>query len=234
MSCERYRAELTEVAAGQPPLAATSAHLEACPSCRAELQALRRALAYVDETLGEIAGAEPSPALRVRIRQAAAEVAEPRAWRWAWGAAAAVLAAALGVGGAWRAGWIETRRPPALAENASPGPSPARPVPVESLPTTSRATTLSLGPAAGQASIQLEARRVASAARSDVVAPEVLVPPGQQEALLRFVALVHAEKMAPPAFALAGEPSADLAEPAPLEVKPLEIVPLDPAETQGT
>jgi hypothetical protein len=234
MSCERYRAELTDAAAGQPLSAATSAHVEACPSCRAELAALRRALALADRALDEIAGAEPSPALRVRIRRAAAEVSEPRAWRWAWGAAAAVLAAALGLGGAWRAGWLETRRLPALSAIAPPGPSPARPVPVERLPTTSRAAPPDPGLAAGQASTRLEAQRATPAARSGVVAPEVLVPPGQQEALLRFVALVHAGRTAPPAFAMTGEPSADLAEPAPLEIEPIEIVPLDPAEGTGT
>ena len=69
--------------------------------------------------------------------------------------------------------------------------------------------------------------------RDDTV-PEVLVPPGGAEALVRFVALVHSERLSPVALAAAGQPSADLAEPAPLEIKPIEIVPLDPAETSGT
>jgi len=37
-----------------------------------------------------------------------------------------------------------------------------------------------------------------------------------------------------PAFAAAGQPSADLSAPADIEIKPLEIVPLDPAEAPGT
>jgi hypothetical protein len=64
--------------------------------------------------------------------------------------------------------------------------------------------------------------------------PEVLVPPGETEALLRFVALVHRERLAPAALAAAGQPSADLAELASIDIQPLEIVPLDPAETSGT
>ena len=64
--------------------------------------------------------------------------------------------------------------------------------------------------------------------------PEVLVPPGETEALLRFVALVHRERMAPALFGAAGEPSAELAELAAIDIQPLEIVPLDPAETSGT
>jgi hypothetical protein len=64
--------------------------------------------------------------------------------------------------------------------------------------------------------------------------PEVLVPPGETEALLRFVALVHRQRLAPTSLAATGQPSADLAELALIDIKPLEIVPLDPAETSGT
>ena len=77
--------------------------------------------------------------------------------------------------------------------------------------------------------------RSRSAGRRRIAAePEVLVPPGEGEALLRFVALVHRERLAPTSFAAAGEPSADLAELASIDIKPLEIVPLDPAATSGT
>ncbi len=64
--------------------------------------------------------------------------------------------------------------------------------------------------------------------------PEVLVPPGEGEALLRFVALVHRDRLAPSSFVAAGRPPADLADPALIDIQPLEIVPLDPAETSGT
>jgi len=64
--------------------------------------------------------------------------------------------------------------------------------------------------------------------------PEVLVPPGETEALLRFVALVHREHLKTTSLAAAGQPSGDLAELASIDIQPLEIVPLDPAETSGT
>jgi hypothetical protein len=74
-----------------------------------------------------------------------------------------------------------------------------------------------------------------SAGRRTIPAePEVLVPPGEAETLRRFVALVHRERLAPASLATVGQPSADLAELAPIDIKPLEIVPLDPAETSGT
>jgi len=52
--------------------------------------------------------------------------------------------------------------------------------------------------------------------------------------LLRFATLVHRDRHAPAAFLAVGEPSGDLPEPVALVIKPLEIVPLDPAETSGT
>ena len=64
--------------------------------------------------------------------------------------------------------------------------------------------------------------------------PEVLVPPGEAEALVRFANLVHRDRHAPAAFLAVGEPSGDLPEPAALVIKPIEIVPLDPAEASGT
>jgi hypothetical protein len=60
--------------------------------------------------------------------------------------------------------------------------------------------------------------------------PKVLVPAGEQEALLRYLALVHREGLDASVLAAAGQPSPDLAEPRPIEVRPLEIAPLDPAE----
>jgi hypothetical protein len=72
------------------------------------------------------------------------------------------------------------------------------------------------------------------AGRATRAEPEVLVPPGEAEALLRLVALVHRERLTPDALGAVDRPSADLAELKPIDIKPLEIVPLDPAESSGT
>jgi hypothetical protein len=45
---------------------------------------------------------------------------------------------------------------------------------------------------------------------------------------------VHRDRRAPASLAAAGQPSPDLAELPPIDIKPLEIVPLDLAETPGT
>jgi hypothetical protein len=52
--------------------------------------------------------------------------------------------------------------------------------------------------------------------------------------LLRLVARVQRDRVTPAALLTAGEPSADLDELSAIDIKPLEIVPLDPAETSGT
>jgi hypothetical protein len=67
----------------------------------------------------------------------------------------------------------------------------------------------------------------------------VLVPPGEEAALLRLAALVSRHGALPPALASVNQASPDLAQPRAIDaesidIKPLEIVPLDPAEANGT
>jgi ribosomal protein S14 len=200
-------------------------HLGECASCRRELAVLREALGLADSALREIAAAEPSLGLRVRIRQAVVgeEARVPVAWRWPWPAAAAVLLLVAVAAGFWRTGGSAPA--PRVAVAVTP-PVPLAPAeePIRPLPSESR-----VGPSAPPPVTTPVVRR-ARRARD----PEVLVPPGQEEALLRFVALVHREKVSPAALLAAGQPSADLRPPTDIEIKPLEIVPLDPAESSGT
>ncbi len=238
MACERFLAGLREVAAGRPATSGISGHLESCPSCRAELAALRRGLALADQVLGEITSAEPSPELRARIRQAAAaaeEVASPRPWRWAGMAAAAAVVTAAGIAVLWHARRVATppvQPPVALASPSRPS-APAAAA-VGGRPAGPEATTAGRASSAGLRGPAIEAPRRPSAPSHRPAEPEVLVPPGGEEALMRFVALVHERRASPPALMAAGQASPDLPEPSAIEIKPLEIVPLDPAETSGT
>jgi hypothetical protein len=59
----------------------------------------------------------------------------------------------------------------------------------------------------------------------------VLVPRGEQEALLRLVALVHGERLASAVLEAVERPRADLPEPPGIDIAPLGIVPLDPEES---
>ena len=248
MSCERYGNSLTDVAAGGPVPAGLEAHLAACEACREELAALRRALAVAEAEMARLVGAEPSPGLTARIRQSVAQSDSAPAWRfgWVWPAMAASVALLVAF-----AAW--TARAPAPARVAvdavagrgtspkgaatSPGDegSAIPPAGGASVPGSGTLAPRSSGPTvrpeAQRASGSLGTRRVGSP-RDD--RPEVLVPRGEAEALVRFAAIVHRDRQAPAAFLAVGRPSPDLAEPAELVIKPLEIVPLDPAESSGT
>jgi hypothetical protein len=234
MACERYRKALSELAAGASAPGELDAHIAGCAGCRAELAALRRALEAVDADLGEIAGAEPAPALAARIRQAAAEAEIGSAWRPAFllpSLAAAVLAAVTLV--LFR-GHESPKAPVARLTPRAPLASEA-PLP----PPAVSASGMAPGGASTAPPVVARVPESASARRSGPAEPEVLVPPGQVEPLLRFAALVNRDRVASPSLAAVEQASSELAEPRPIDVRsvdiePLEIVPLDAAEETGT
>jgi len=231
MACEQFEDALKQMAtdaarsAEAPRLGAPrvepelEAHLAGCARCREELDALRRTLALVDSELHQLVAVEPSLDLAARIRRAATEdVAEPgrrTAWLWPALAAAAVLLLAF---------VVLTRRQvshPAVATVESPVPLATQ------TPQLPGPTTPERAPAA-------QPHRSIPPAE-----PEVLVPPGEQAALLRLAALVTRQGAVPPVLSSVNQASPDLALPRAIdaesiEIKPLEIVPLDPAETNGT
>ena len=248
MSCEQYRDALTDVAAGGPVPAGLEEHLAACEACREELAALRRALAVAEAEMARLVGAEPSPGLTARIRQSVAKSDSAPAWRfgWVWPAMAASVALLVAFA-------VWTARVPAPARvavgavaghsrsspGARPGPgdegSAVPPAGGTSVPGSATLAPRSSGPTvrpeARRAGGSLGTRRVGSP-RDD--RPVVLVPQGEAEALVRFAAIVCRDRHAPGALATVGRPSTDLAEPPALVITPLEIVPLDAAETPGT
>jgi len=240
MACERYREALSERAAGALAPAELESHLAGCEDCRQELAKLRRALALVDGELRGLLATEPSPDLAARIRQAAAEPEAGFRFRPAFVfqtlAAAAVLAAAVFV----LLRGHETAPTPVAALAAHPPLASAAPPPAPGAPfgpTAPRAPTVP--PGVPGLPVETSGHSRATVRRAAPPAPEVLVPPGQVETLLRLTALVNRQRLAPPGLGAAGQASPDLAEPRPIavgsiDITPLEIVPLDPAEDSGT
>jgi hypothetical protein len=214
MSCERYRDALVDVAAGGAAPPALEPHVASCAACRAELAALRQALALADAELAGLPSAEPSADLAARIRRAAADQPAPAPWRfgWLWPAIAATAVVAVALA-AWSPRRPGVPAPPPLprAVAASPVPSPARPVPLTS-PLPSR-------------------RPYPAPSRPDE--PEVLVPAGEAEVFLRFASHLRTRAVSPDSILLA-DLSGQLPEPKGVEIQPLVIVPLDPAEASGT
>jgi hypothetical protein len=177
--------------------------------------------------------AEPSPELAARVRQALAESEPGRRFAWLWPATAAAVTLLVAV-----AVWLG--HGPSATPRVAVGPGPSRPAsnppttePVTVIPRDPRSPGLEGSATVAGPSPSDRAARVPGLVRASPE-PEVLVPPGEGEALLRLVALVHRERLSPAALVAAGQPSLDLAELQPIDIKPLEIVPLDPAESSGT
>ena len=208
---------------------------------------LRQALAMADAEMAGLLTAEPTPELAVRIRQAVAEsdpspgvalrlaVAGDGCGRHAAGGARGVF---------WRAAlrrhrshaWPLTRagrnRPAALAR-------------LESCPVAGRigARVDALSPRGAPVRPGDEGSAVPadpsgpgrpeSLGMTGRPSPRSSSRPARREALLRFAAQLQRRAVAPDSL-LVADLSAPLAEPRAVEIAPLEIIPLDPAETSGT
>jgi hypothetical protein len=230
MSCERYRDALVDVAAGGAAPPALETHLASCAACRGELAALRQALALADAELAGLPSAEPSADLAARIRGAAADQPAPAPWRFAWLWPAVAGAAGLAVAlAAWPPHRPDVPAPPPLprAADTSPGPVPAPPVPLTA-PVPSRLAAEGTRPAASTKTVR---RSSPAPSRPDEL--EVLVPAGEAEVFLRFASHLRTRAVSPDSILLA-DLSGQLPEPKGVEIQPLVIVPLDPAEASGT
>lgn len=249
MACERYGEELAAVAAGGPPSVELGGHLGHCEACREELATLRRALDLVDQEIAFLRTEEPSPELAVRIRRAVAEREAPaRRPGWLW-PAAGLVAALLLVLTVWPGRPSGRASPTGVALDTRPSPLVPTPpaaadarsrdleVPAAPREPDAEATVVPrgfdrTGHAGSAGTAEVSPHAVNEPGRDDGPSlPEVLVPPGESEALLRLVTLVHHERLTLPVLSAAGEPSAELAALVPLQIAPIEIVPLGPPET---
>jgi anti-sigma factor RsiW len=237
MPCERYRDALTEAAAGEPVAPALAAHLEGCAACRSELQALRRLMTAADDELSALATAEPSPALRARIRDAGAAPGPAFRWGFAWTATAAAVLA-LAALGAWRAlgsppSAVDSARTAVTAPSRPVAPATATllsrsPLPERGQPPTPAAVADS--PLSNTAGVARRGGRIERPSRKDE--PAVLVPAGELEAFLRFASHLQARTVSADSL-LVADLSDSLPEPRPLEIAPISIAALDLTDTSG-
>jgi anti-sigma factor RsiW len=230
MACERYEDALTETAAGAPPAPGLEAHLADCARCREELKELQRTLALVDSDLRQLVAVEPSPDLAVRIRGAAAEAPPERRPAWLWPALAAAAVLVLAVAIVMRR--EPSQAPPATAQN-SPATLAATPEPPRNAPNDGSSAPVVPAAVATTSSVPRGDVRRGEPRRSlAAVEPEVIVPSGEAEALLRYAQSVRQRTLTTESL-LVADLSAPLAEPRRVEIRPLEIVPLDPEEDSG-
>jgi hypothetical protein len=224
MTCARHADALSDVAAGDPAAAELEAHLASCAACRAELAALRQALAVADDELSRLLLAEPSRDLAARIRTAVAESTEAAPGRRpGWSVIAAAAAATVVVATIFVADLGPRPEPRATVVDRAPAHETTRATPA---PETVAPSVAPFQP--------VESRRRASlAARTQPARePEVLVQKEEAEALVRLAAHLRRRSVTPESL-LVADLSVPLAEPNGGEIQPIEIVPLDPAESSG-
>lgn len=202
-------------------------HLRECAACAQELQRARSLLQNINEKLTASVAIEPSPALFANIRQAiAAEPnCQPASWnRKTWVAIAGACAAFALVLFATISSLYRSNRAssangahPAVASLASHGPEPAAHEHSTVAPVTTQPHKAAL----------LAARRSSAAVRRRTRQPEipdlpeVIVQPGQMQAVLQFVSEVRTGKIN--GAKIAEEINASQQ---PIEIKPLSIAPL--------
>lgn len=252
MACERFRDALKRLAAGGPPTPALEAHVAACDGCRGELVELRRALAAVDAELGGLASATPSPDLVARIRVAVAQAPVEPAWHagWRWALVGGAAALLIGLALLWRRdvpqpGSVAAMRDRPVTEGAVGDLRPrVAEAPAGAASPRPRATDATAGakPGPGRRDTPADARPATPDARAGRdtrqatpkrgTHPEVLVPAGELQGLLRYVASLERRTVTPDSLLVAdhGVPLTETLQP---EIRPLDIVPLDAAESSG-
>jgi hypothetical protein len=212
--CEKVRDTLADVTFEDGVSPAIGEHLEGCPSCRGWLTDRRRLMERIEGELEASLQVEPSPPFLARVRRGLDPPGPAlRWWRadWLVPAAIALVIAAAG-----------------LVRFAGREPSPA---------TTTRWTRSTgvdaVPPSAAAPSAGRSAARVTSARPARRLAPEVLVPGGQEDLVRRLIepirrgrvdtaSLLREDAMVP------AELKASPIEP--IEIKPLAVDPLNEEE----
>ena len=220
-NCARFRESMLDAASGAPPgslRADFDAHARDCAACREEFQRVQALLRSIDDGVRTSLAVEPSPQLVARVRQQlAAQSAPAPAWwsRNAWIAAAgacAALATLLLV-----ARTLHRFDQPHVGHAASPVAvflTPSRsPMATSRRPVVESARTIPPRKSARHSSLRTP--------RPSAPEPQVIVEPGQMQAILQLVAAEQRGQI-DGAKLLAGEKKAV----APLEIQPLTIAPL--------
>ncbi len=225
MACKKYAGWLTHAALGQ--LFAPSryselvAHLGNCESCREDFQRTQTALSLADRVVDALTSGEPSsqfvPRLRARIANESARV------RSAWTARVPIAASALifiAIVGITAAKWIE--RDAARAPLAVVASIPSEP-----------AIATSSAVRAAAAAQKTPSMRGNPHAASRQRTPDVLVAPGQMEALLRLAEITQHRRARAAIEIARHDEFVQSLEVTPLEIKPLEVANIGDFDSSG-
>jgi hypothetical protein len=239
MNCERSRAMMAEAAAeaiSARRRVELDGHLGSCASCRAEFERVRALLNAIDQSVVARAGLQDEPEVVGRLRQRIAEEAERsaakvteasngfRSW-WATAAACAAVAV-LGL-----AVWVilpQKNSPQPITSVKQPAAitqveiKPSSPGAIPSIAETPHPPRNSGGLHAGRIDAG-RPRRMGNGAAMPAI-PNVIVQPGQMQAILQLEAAIQSGKVDGTQLKLAGNGVNQ-----PIDIKPLTITPLDSA-----
>jgi hypothetical protein len=210
MGCQRYQSWITDEALGA--LAENRerellSHASECAACSATLDRSRVLHQAIALGMAETASAEPSPELTARVRQRISQTTQPTRWRLA--ALFPVAAGALAVAALFLL-WLRPQAPPKAPDSAPPPQSTA----------TIRRPPTELPRHSGEGPAEMNRRL--SRTRNAAPAFEVLVPPGELQAVVQFVAALNS------AGVVRAQLKTNLEETRnPLEVKSLEFPALE-------
>ena len=230
MRCERYEQDLNVGAAGGAIGPDLEAHLEGCAACRERLAEKQALLGRIEQVLTLQLDVEPSAGLRRRVIARVVEVEKARRRMARLGAAAALAA---GLAMVLLAGGLAHRSPETSSERRATATGPN--VPAAGAMKAERVAPVPSVPTAGAALTPHVVRRRSPPAGARPAAapePEVLVPPGQEEALRRFAASLREDAGTPrPLLRATATVESPVAPPPLIEIPVLASEPLsDPAD----
>jgi hypothetical protein len=240
MGCKQYTEIIAEAAleAARPAREAElRAHLAGCAACRAALEAQKLLVAAIDRDVAASVAAEPSPDFAARVR-VAVEVEHARANYWVrtWMTAAAGALAVFALVATWtvRRGLFPHKGSEAAAQVQ------LRPSPSEPAPRTEDAPLAVVASPSGahQTGTRRAGRgeRVTRGLAARAAASAVIIPRGQEEAVLRlYLVLQSGRAELSPAPGESDSPAPEELKIIPLDVSPLETeAPGRPGGRTGT
>lgn len=217
MACEKYSGRITDAALGEFPAERTPdllAHVAECDACREAYRNAKEVAAFVDRGMESLVVGEPSPQFTARLRSRIAAEPAPTTAHWiAW---APVAAGALALACLLT---LMVFRSPRRGNPDSAG-----------VDTASNRPNTPSAPAPERSKTAAPPRQANShpVFTSDLHPPEVLVPPGQFSAAVRFDEALETGHINGDQLLASHEEMQK-----PVEVRAIEIAPLEtPGETE--
>ncbi len=201
------------------------AHVGGCECCREAYDHAKAVRAVVDDSVGALVAAEPSAQFMTRLRAKLAGEPGPSRWSWdastLWGQASSQTLS-------YVAGAVVLATILAVLIMGLPRRHISAPTIAEVVSARSATASAAIDSAKSSANLESPRKKIASAPPPSLRIrrePEVLVPKEELLAVARFYETIHSTPVdSQQLYAAQQEPQK------PLEIKPIEITPLEPLE----